>query len=66
MVGSNFTMANETPCADPHAGCCGEGGLDTRPYPISCLFDHVEIPLSLIELMRTNKPQTDFEGYPDL
>jgi len=22
------------PKADPHAGCCGEGGLEARPYPI--------------------------------
>ena len=25
----------ETPCADPHAGCCGGWGLDTPGYPIS-------------------------------
>ncbi len=25
---------DETPYADPHAGCCGEGGRETRPYPI--------------------------------
>jgi len=30
--------ARETPRADPHAGCCGEGGLKTRPYPISHLL----------------------------
>ncbi len=23
MDGLRFTMLNETPCADPHAGCCG-------------------------------------------
>jgi hypothetical protein len=26
----------EPPSADPHARWCGEGGLNTRPYPISC------------------------------
>ena len=33
----------ETPCADPHAGCCGGWGLDTPGYPIRCLvvnFDY--------------------------
>ena len=34
MVGSSFTILDETPCADPHAGCCGEGWLDIGPYPI--------------------------------
>jgi len=33
----------ETPCADPHAGCCGEGGLETRPYPISSSISLYEI-----------------------
>ena len=23
MDGSSFTILDETPCADPHAGCCG-------------------------------------------
>ena len=35
MGGSSFTILSETPCADPHAGCCGEGRLNTAPYPIS-------------------------------
>ena len=35
MVGSSFTILSETPCADPHAGCCGDWGLDTPGYPIS-------------------------------
>ena len=26
MDGSSFTMANETPCAYPHAGCVGAEG----------------------------------------
>ena len=25
---------HEPPGADPHAGWCGEGGLEARPYPI--------------------------------
>ncbi len=33
-VGSSFTIAIETPCADPHAGCCGGWGLETPGYPI--------------------------------
>jgi hypothetical protein len=24
----------ETPCADPHVGCCGGWGLETLGYPI--------------------------------
>ena len=27
----------ETPSADPHAGCCGEGERETPPYPIRLL-----------------------------
>lgn len=34
MDGSSFTILNETPCADPHAGCCGDWGLETPGYPI--------------------------------
>ncbi|CAI4169735.1 hypothetical protein ALT1545_730001 [Alteromonas macleodii] len=29
-----FTTLNETPCAEPHAGCCGGWRLDTSGYPI--------------------------------
>ena len=28
---------DETPCADPHAGCCGGWGIQTTGYPISHL-----------------------------
>jgi hypothetical protein len=35
MDGSSFTILDETPCADPHAGCCGGWGLNTLGYPIS-------------------------------
>lgn len=34
MVGYGFTILSETPCADPHAGCCGGWGLETLGYPI--------------------------------
>lgn len=34
MVGYGFTILSETPCADPHAGCCGGWGLETSGYPI--------------------------------
>jgi len=34
MDGSSFTILDETPCADPHAGCCGGWGLETPGYPI--------------------------------
>jgi hypothetical protein len=34
MDGSSFTIPNETPCAEPHAGCCGGWGLKTPGYPI--------------------------------
>jgi len=32
--GLSFIILNETPCADPHAGCCGGWRLDTSGYPI--------------------------------
>jgi len=35
MDGSSFIIPSETPCADPHAGCCGGWGLETPGYPIS-------------------------------
>ncbi|MCF6217894.1 MAG: hypothetical protein L3J62_02505, partial [Gammaproteobacteria bacterium] len=38
MDGLRFTMLNETPCAEPHAGCCGDWGLETPGYPISCVI----------------------------
>ncbi|GAB4362997.1 MAG: hypothetical protein Kow0060_19520 [Methylohalobius crimeensis] len=31
-------LSREPPGADPHAGWCGEDGLDTRPYPISRIY----------------------------
>ena len=34
MVGLSFTILSETPCADPHAGCCGERRRDAGAYPI--------------------------------
>ena len=34
MDGSSFTTLGETPCADPHAGCCGDWRLETSGYPI--------------------------------
>mgnify|MGYP004398951571 CR=1 FL=1 len=34
MDGLRFTILNETPCAEPHAGCCGGWRLDTSGYPI--------------------------------
>ncbi|MCU7891105.1 MAG: hypothetical protein KZQ78_05630, partial [Candidatus Thiodiazotropha sp. (ex Ustalcina ferruginea)] len=27
-------IPSETPCAEPHAGCCGGWGLETPGYPI--------------------------------
>jgi len=38
MVGLSFTILSETPCAEPHAGCCGDWGLETPGYPISTIF----------------------------
>jgi len=38
MVGLSFTILSETPCAEPHAGCCGDWGLETPGYPIRHLF----------------------------
>ncbi len=31
------SSCGKTPSADPHAGCCGEGGREIRLYPISTL-----------------------------
>ncbi len=28
MLGLSFTILGETPCADPHAGCCRGRGLE--------------------------------------
>jgi len=39
MVGPSFIILSETPCADPHAGCCGGRGLETLGYPISTYDD---------------------------
>jgi hypothetical protein len=36
--GLSFTTLDEPPSADPHARWCGEGGLETRPYPIGTSF----------------------------
>ncbi|MEJ1471476.1 MAG: hypothetical protein RPU59_10470, partial [Candidatus Sedimenticola sp. (ex Thyasira tokunagai)] len=35
-----LTLKNlwETPCAEPHAGCCGGWGLETPGYPIMRFF----------------------------
>ena len=38
--GLSFTTLDETPSADPHARCCGEGGLNTRLYPIVEIEHH--------------------------
>jgi hypothetical protein len=35
----------ETPRADPHPGCCGEGRLITVPYPIMRIF-HKSHPIA--------------------
>ncbi|MCU7892306.1 MAG: CbbQ/NirQ/NorQ C-terminal domain-containing protein, partial [Candidatus Thiodiazotropha sp. (ex Ustalcina ferruginea)] len=37
-----FTIPSETPCAEPHAGCCGGWGLETPGYPIALEFDYPE------------------------
>jgi hypothetical protein len=34
MDGLRFTILSETPCAEPHAGCCGGCRLETSGYPI--------------------------------
>lgn len=48
MVGLGFTILSETPCADPHAGCCGDWGLDTPGYPILRRLErHIGLPSSL-------------------
>ena len=33
MDGLRFIMLNETPCAEPHAGRCGNWRLETPSYP---------------------------------
>ncbi|MCU7892547.1 MAG: hypothetical protein KZQ78_13405, partial [Candidatus Thiodiazotropha sp. (ex Ustalcina ferruginea)] len=34
-----FTIPSETPCAEPHAGCCGGWGLETPGYPIEVVYE---------------------------
>ncbi len=46
MVGLSFTILSETPCADPHAGCCGDWRLKTYGYPIST-FTHRILGIAL-------------------
>jgi hypothetical protein len=41
MDGSSFTIPGETPCADPHAGCCGGWGLETLGYPIITVMNDI-------------------------
>ncbi len=36
-----FERFRETPCADPHAGCCGGRGSDTLGYPIKHHSGHL-------------------------
>ncbi|MDN7131184.1 hypothetical protein JNO04_02325, partial [Halomonas sp. MC140] len=33
------SLLSETPCAVPHAGCCGGWGLDTPGYPMRMAMD---------------------------
>ena len=58
MVGSSFTILSETPCADPHAGCCGDWGLDTPGYPImpALLVSH-PYPIRLFHRNDYNQPK---------
>jgi len=32
-------MANEPPCAEPHAGWCGESWSETSSYPIIFVYN---------------------------
>jgi hypothetical protein len=36
-----FKRLQETPCAEPHAGCCGGWRLDTSGYPIGFSFNEI-------------------------
>ena len=40
--GYGFTILSETPCADPHAGCCGGWGLETPGYPIIAFTELIQ------------------------
>ncbi|MCG8613417.1 MAG: hypothetical protein MI864_23145, partial [Pseudomonadales bacterium] len=42
LAASSFTILSETPCADPHAGVVGNGGVDTSGYPINCFAAHTK------------------------
>ena len=46
-VGLHFTMVDEPPCAEPHAGWCGGWGRKTPGYPIImcpwCLPQHLTL-----------------------
>ena len=38
MGGSSFIILSETPCAEPHAGCCEERRRNTGTYPIKLVI----------------------------
>lgn len=55
MGGSSFTILSETPCADPHAGCCGSWRLETSGSPIIRYLHN----LRDVEI----RPEADFTGF---
>jgi hypothetical protein len=57
MDGSSFTIPVETPCADPHAGCCGGWGLETLGYPI------ITVIIDFGEALRSWRFDSILTGY---
>ena len=57
MVGYGFTILSETPCADPHAGCCGGWGLETPGYPIRRFLILTTVP-KVIQALIMMKPDS--------
>ena len=61
MVGYGFTILSETPCADPHAGCCGGWGLETPGYPIMCVYVMKVLGLSVCSQMIRHEVVVKFQ-----
>ena len=56
MLGIGFTILSETPCAEPHAGCCGGWRLETSGYPILC---ELILAISLVTVFLTGLMPSD-------
>lgn len=60
MVESSSTILSETPCVDPHAGCCGDLKLGTKMT--DCNFAQVwqSAAIDIPKLLADTKATKDF------